>query len=172
MGFINIVRAPISLAKSLIDAVQDERRVRCLLAGGAEKAWKNIVPILAVAQAHYRTPAGASWVLHPEYVLVCRFLARYPNSEAVVQESLTDSNPYVCAYAIQALCRLAHRKRRKLHRRDFPETLFSRTETIQDQVFSLGVPMSLGELATEEMKPRPRFFEKAQVKTHNSVSFR
>jgi len=146
-----LVRIPFVLPIDFLDELRFWVRLRGLAAGGAEKAWERLVSLWSNVDTFYGGPVGPSMDRVLEDVVARKFVRAYPDSDRVVCTTLNHSNPYVCAYSIRTLCRLMLQRGLVPKRTDFPESLFARDETIQEQSFCFGSAMRLGDVPTRSI---------------------
>jgi hypothetical protein len=147
-----VLRIPFVLPMFFLSELWFWWRLRRLVAGDADRAWERLVSLWSDAETFYGGPVGPYMDRAMEDVVIHRFIRAYPDSERVVRTCLTHTNPYVCAYSIQTLCRLMRKRGVVPKRTDFPESLFARNEMIQERSFCFGSDKRLREIVAERIK--------------------
>lgn len=131
----------------LFDHLPYRWRVRKLVAGGPEVAWLRLVEQWERSDCVYGSMVGPELASRIENDGLEAYVARYKEPEAHCFRSLSHPNPYVCAYALRAICRLRATQDRSLDRSEVPAELLARTDSIEQQWACQGWTTSLGEYA-------------------------
>lgn len=123
--------------------IYQDYRVKKIVSGDLFSAWSRVKQVWGKARIIYRGPVGFSAKLHFEFKLLEEFITTYPNCEQLLIEATTDTNPYVCGYALVALEFLGSR-----YLQNLPNSLLERSEIIVWKLASRKGIVSLGQFAT------------------------
>ena len=140
------------------DHLPYRRQVHKLVEGGPDRAWARLVELWDQSPCLYGSLVGHNLASRIENDGLEAYVSRHTEPEDHCFRTLSHPNPYVCAYALRALCRLRATQDRSLSRSDVPTELLERTEEIEQQWACQVWTSSLGEYAegclTKEW-PRP-----------------